>query len=887
MAKPRSKGVQVYTNLVARHKAKKDRRSRQKAEYLATLPKHPALRALYRLHPRRVFGYLFSREGAIMMAKVAGVGCLLLVLMIGALFAYYRRELDAIRPSELAKRVNTTVSRYYDRNGVLLWEDKGAEDYRLVIESNQIPENMKEATIAIEDRDFYKHKGISVTGIARAAINNFRGDSVQGGSTLTQQLVKQVFLADEAQERGVKGIPRKIKETILAIEVERMYNKDQILTLYLNMSSYGGRRNGVESAAQTYFGKPAKDLTLAEAALLASIPQRPGYYNPYYALGDSEARESLLNRQHTTLDYMVEQGFITKKQASEAKQVAVLNTVQPESEQFKDIKAPHFVQMVKRQLESELGAATVGNGGLTVKTTLDYRMQQIVDEEMDGLFTSGDPGRSGFTNAAATAVDAPTGQILAMRGSRDYNYPGFGEINMATSYLQPGSSIKPFVYSELFKQKAGVNYGAGSILSDEPLPQSVYRTDGKTPLQNFDGKFRGAIPIRNALGESRNVPAVKAILVNGLQPTINTIHDMGNKAYCTQEVAGPSAAIGTCSVLQTEHANAYATLARGGVYKPVAAVLEVKNAEGTVIKKWTDSSKQVIDPQIAYIINDILTDDAARSATFGRGAAGFNVPGVKTGTKTGTTNMTLPNNTIAAKDLWMMSYSPKIALGIWVGNNTPAPLRTSHSSILGRYTGKMMERLHKNVEQPDGTWKPGEWFTSPAGVQKLAVNGRTDLFPSWFNKSNSSNGTVDKVTFDRISKKKATDCTPESTKVVIEVVKTTDPVTKKETITVPDGYDINASDDVHTCSDADKPFIQSIKSDKKGNTYTITVDVSSRYPIESVAVQFPDGTTQNAAGNGTTTYSFTFQATGSVSGSVNVTVTDNAGYSTSGSKQLQ
>lgn len=886
MAKPRSRGVQLYTNLVARHKAKKDRRLRHKAEYLATLPKNPALRFIYRLHPKRVSGYLFSRQGAIMMAKVAGVGCLLLVLMIGALFAYYRRELDAIRPSELAKRVNTTVSRYYDRNGLLLWEDKGAEDYRLVIDSHQIPEHMKEATIAIEDRDFYKHKGISVTGITRAAVNNFRGESVQGGSTLTQQLVKQVFLADEAQERGIKGIPRKIKETILAIEVERMYNKDQILTLYLNMSSYGGRRNGVESASQTYFGKPAKDLTLAEAALLASIPQRPGYYNPYYALEDSDARGSLLNRQHTTLDYMVDQGFITKKEAEEAKKVSLLDSIKPLSEQFKDTKAPHFVQMVKKELESELGAATVGNGGLTIKTTLDYRMQQIVDEEMDGLFRSGDPERSGFTNAAATAVDAPTGQILAMRGSRDYLYPGFGEINMSHSFVQPGSSIKPFVYAELFKQKPGTNFGAGSVLSDEPLPQSVYRTDGKTSVQNFDGKFRGAISIRYALGESRNIPAIKAMAINGVTPTITTIRDMGDKAYCTQETAGLSAAIGACSVLQTEHVNTFATLARNGVYKPVASVLEVKNAEGTVIKKWTDNSKQVIDPQISYILSDILSDDNARSRTFGRGASGFNVPGVKVASKTGTTNIQLSNNTIAAKDLWMVSYSPRVALGIWVGNNTPAALRTSHSSILGRYSGKMMERMHKNVLQPEGTWKPGEWFTQPAGVQRLSVSGNNDLFPSWFNK-NSTSSTIEKVTFDRISKKKATECTPENTKEVVDVIKTIDPVTKKESVFVPNGYDINATDDVHSCSDADKPFIQSISTSKSGKTYTVTVQVTSRHPIQTVDVTFPDGAKQSSAGNGTDTYTFTFETQGNVSGSVAVTVTDAAGYSTSGSKQVQ
>ena len=301
-----------------------------------------------------------------MALKIAGVGVLVLFLLFGALFAFYRRELDAIRPSELSKRVQTTVTTYYDRNGQILWEDKGDGNYKLVVNSNEISQYMKDATVAIEDKDFYRHAGFSFTGIMRAAFSNIQGSgATQGGSTLTQQLVKQVFFADEAQDRGLSGIPRKIKEVILSIEVERMYNKDQILTLYLNESPYGGRRNGVESASQTYFGKSAKDLTLAEAALLASIPQLPGLYDPY----NPDGHKALVARQKTTLDYMAEQGKITKAQAAEAKKVAIMDQIKPESNQFTGIKAPHFVQMVKSQLETELGKATVGRGGLTVKTS--------------------------------------------------------------------------------------------------------------------------------------------------------------------------------------------------------------------------------------------------------------------------------------------------------------------------------------------------------------------------------------------------------------------------------------------------------------------------------------------------------------------------------------
>ena len=231
-----------------------------------------------------------------MALKILAVATLLIALMIGGLFAYFRKDLDKINPGELAKCVQTTVTKYYDRNGTLLWEDKGTGNYQLVVKSDQISDYIKKATVAIEDKDFYNHHGVSVSGLMRAVLTNAKGGQIQGGSTLTQQLIKQVFFSEEASERGVKGIPRKIKEIILAIEVERMYDKDQLITLYLNESPYGGRRNGVESAAQTYFGKSAKDLNLAESALIASIPQNPSYFNPYNVAGN----KALIARQHTT-----------------------------------------------------------------------------------------------------------------------------------------------------------------------------------------------------------------------------------------------------------------------------------------------------------------------------------------------------------------------------------------------------------------------------------------------------------------------------------------------------------------------------------------------------------------------------------------------------------
>ncbi len=871
-SKIKGRQVGVYTNLNSRRRANKDSRMRRKAEYLASLPKHPIKRTLYRMHPKRLARYWFSRDGAIMALKISGVAILFMIIFAGALFAYFRRDLDSIRPGELAKRVQSTVTKYYDRNGVLLWSDEGTGNYKLVVKSNQISNYMKEATVSIEDKDFYKHGGVSPTGIVRAAFNNFTGGSTQGGSTLTQQLVKQVFLENESGVRGLGGIPRKIKEAILAIEVERMYDKDQILTLYLNESPYGGRRNGVESGAETYFGKHAKDLTIPEAALLASIPQQPNLYDPYNTSGNKD----LVERQQHVIDDMENQGYITQTQADRAKKVDILDKIQPVSKQYDNIRAPHFVQMVRSQLEQELGKATVGRGGLIVKTTLDWRVQKVLQHQMNDLFNSYVPAANHFNDAAATIVDSQTGQILAMQGSRSYKYPGFGEDNASIRFLQPGSSIKPLVYSALLKKKPSgqPNYGAGSILSDTPI-DNIYGA----PLHNFDNTFLGNITVRTALANSRNIPAVKAMYITGRDATLKTIHDMGDKSYCTDGVdktVGLASAIGGCGAKQIEHANAFATLARKGVYKPTATVLNVKNSQGQTIKKWQDTSRQAIDPQVAYIVSDILSDDSARAQTFGAGAAGFNVPGVKTATKSGTSNLG-----DASKDLWMNSYTPKATLSFWAGNNDSSPTTAIDSSnVLGPTVGNVMEQIHKNVFEKDGSWKPGEWLKKPAGVQTLSVDGHTDLFPSWYDKAQVQQGT--KMTFDQVSKKKATSCTPPLAKVSLTVQKIKDPVTKKTNLIAPDGYDASSSDNVHKCSDV-KPFgtINATPSSSDSDSYQVSVQAHrGTNTLKSVQIKV-DGKVVSASTNFSKTYKF---APGSHT--ISIEIVDSAFYQGSNSQTI-
>lgn len=843
--------MSVYSNLAHKRKTKKDSEARKKAEYLASLPKHPMKRILYRLHPKRFWGYWFSKKGGIMALKIAGVGLLFLVLLVGALFAYYRKDLDQIRPGELAKRVQTTVTRYEDRNGILLYEDKGAGNYKLVVDGSEISKYMKDATIAIEDRDFYKHNGVSPVGITRAVISNASGNSTQGGSTLTQQLVKQVFFADQAQERGLAGIPRKIKELILSIEVERMYDKDQIMELYLNESPYGGRRNGVQSAAQTYFGKTAKDISLPEAALLAAIPNQPGYYNPYNRAGNQD----LVTRQHKVLDNMVEVGSITREQADAAKKVAIIDSIKPEASQYENIKAPHFVQMVRTQLEQELGKATVGKGGLVVRTTLDIRIQDKLQEAVTDMFNSNIPTRNGFTNGAATVEDTQTGQIVALVGSRDFNYEGYGQDNAATAYIQPGSTVKPFVFSELFKK----NYGSGSILSDTNFDRQY-----GAKVQNHDARFMGNINIRSSLALSRNIPAIKAMYIDGVQPSLQTIRDMGASSYCSQgadTTVGLASAIGGCGVRQIDMVNAYASLARMGVYKPTSTVLEVKNSQNTVLKKWTDTgSKQILDPQIPYIISDILTDQNARAALHGRNIPGLDVPGVKTGVKTGTSDVGGK-----PKDLWIMNYSPVLAMGLWVGNPDTSPVQSSNSAAAGRIISTVMEYAHKDIYGPEGKWKSGDWFTRPGGIQ--VIGGQ--LYPSWYNKSKGS--TNKKITFDTVSKKKATACTPDGARIEIEVISMTDPITKQEAITSPDGYDANGDDDVHKCDDV-KPLIDDIDSSRSGNTYTVTITVQKgTFDINKVTATV-GGSNIQLSGSGTT-YTGTYTRTNGSDPAPNITVT--------------
>ena len=815
----RSRGLKLYSNLAYKRRVKADQRARKKAEELAELPKNPFLRFFARLRPDRFFKWWFSRDNQIRILKIAIAFILIIIIAVGDLFLYYKKDLAEIDPEELANRVQNTVNTYLDRNGEVLWEDKGSGDYRLVVDGSEISTYMRQATVAIEDKNFYSHIGVDFGALVRAAFVTLTGGAVQGGSTLTQQLIKQVYFADEAQDRGLSGIPRKIKEAILAIEVEKMYDKEQIITLYLNESPYGGRRNGIESAARTYFGKSAKDLDLAESALLAAVPNNPAVLNPYNTAG----HKRLLNRQHKVLDNMVDMGYVSREEADAAKEIDIIAKILPEADQYADMKAPWFVLEVKAQLEAKYGIKTMREGGFTIKTTLDWRAQQIGEQAVrDGaaLFY-----QNHSDNATLVSVDVETSQVIVMVGSSDWNAPGYGQVNASTSLLEPASSIKPILdYTPLFMQREGMNFGPGTVLKDENI-DAIYckGSYGKCRVRNASGKFYGDITIRQALAGSLNILAVKALYINGIENSLDIAHKLGDVSYCANgETAGLSMAIGGgCGVRPVEHANAYASIARGGVYKDLVYTLEVKNASGDIIESWSDNEgTRVVDEQVAYMTTSILSDINARVQYFGNfgRSAGFYSNKTWFAAKTGTTE----NGAGSAKDSWIMTYSPVLATAIWNGNHDGRVLTSDTHNICFKISASYIDRVHEEVYGADGKWKSGDKINEPAGMQHMTVNGRADIWPSWYNKKTSSGISTEKMTFDSVSKKLATDCTPASTRVEVEVSKIIDPMTQKEVLTA-EGYDTEAEDDIHSCSDK-QPKVGSI--DKKGSDGSWSVDVT-------------------------------------------------------------
>ncbi len=773
---------------------------------------------LYHFHWQNIKAFWFSKHGFWLVLKIIGIGLGVLVLVIVFLFIYFSKDLAQISPEGLASRVSTTVNRYYDRNGVLLWEDKGDGDYKMTVPGNEISQYMRWATVAIEDREFYSHGGVSIRGTARAVLKTLSGQSVQGGSTLTQQLVKQVYFSAEAADRTLTGVPRKVKEIILAIQVEHMYDKEDIITLYLNESPYGGRRNGVQSGARAYFGKDAINLTLAEAALLASIPQNPSRFNPY----NRNFHAELLGRQNYTLQVMAELGYITSEEAEAAKvktleicsedigcrngeglaEGGVLK-IRPSETQFTDIKAPHFVTTVKQQLEQEFCYEDVDGvwtkkavcmGGWSITTTLDYRAQQAAEEAL--LAANAELAKTTADNIAMASIDVETGQVIAVIGSADWGIPDYGQLNATTQLLEPGSTIKPLVdYGPLFMERSGVNYGPGSILRDENInEQYCAHTAGRCSISNTIA-FTGNIPIRQSLGSSLNRPAIKALMIGGAAHGVEINHQLGNWSYCSNGETFWSLGIGSgCAVRMVEHANAFASLARGGAYKELSYVLEATDGTGRVMKRWEDKEpNQVLDPQTAYLVTDILHDPDARRPLLGSTATsyGWSIPGVWTGSKTGTTT----DQSGSRKDNWFVSFSPVLSTVSWCGKHDGDNIPGGCGNAVRRLANNYMEAVHRDVYVPDGRYQAGQGIPRPSGIKTMTIGGVTDIWPSWMTQAKSGWSETE-VTWNSNNHKLATICTPNAYKVSFAVMELIDPVTEFKVLRgMPEGYSPDEEDD--------------------------------------------------------------------------------------------
>ena len=869
----------LYNNLARQKRIKSDSKSRKRAELLATLPKGRVKRIAYRLNPRRLAKYWFSREGGIMALKIAGLGLAAGIVLILAIFAIFRKDL-AIGPEELTKRVQSRTTKFYDRTGTVLLYELYKDQQLTFVKPDQISKNMKQATVAIEDKDFYRHGGFDIRGIVRSIVNNASGGGKQGASTITQQLARNVILEDNTRS-GIAGYTRKLKEIILSIELERTYSKDEILNFYLNSIGYGGTAYGVESASQRYFGVHASELSIEQAAYIASIPQYPSLYDSNSPSFDAKAT---LARQHTVINYMKDQGYITSKQANEAKKTDILASIKPLSSEPTTKKAPHFVDEIIKQLEGKYGADNVRKGGWRVTTTLDWDMQQLAEKAVSEnmKYVESKSGGPGGNNAALVAIDPTTGQVVSQVGSRDYSYPTYGSFNAATAPLQYGSSLKPFVYGTLFE---GNSYGAGSI-----IPDSKQCFGGNCP-NNFDKRFRGNITIRQSLAESRNLPAMKAYNIAGGSNVINTAKTAGEKdILCLQQnecnngyESDPFMAIGTGTVHLDQHTAAYAALANNGIAKPETYVLKIEKSDGEVVQQWKNSSGTPIfgtaerSAEISYILSDILSDDAARSVTFGRGVSYFNPKGVKAAIKTGTTDN--------SKDGWMMGYSPKLAVGVWVGRNDGLAMGGYTDSRSGPIFGQFMREAHSQVlTKPQYGYKANDWFTQPKGVQKLNVSGRTDLFPSWYKKPKEE---AKDYVMDRVSKKLATNCTPEPAKETIRLVTTSDPSNPNSATTAiaPDGYDITKEDDVHECGVQAATGISISVSNGSAN-HTVSTNFSAgANSIQTIEILVNDQVIGTQ--NGGNSYAAAFNVSQSGTYTVLVRVTDSLYYQSTATRTLQ
>ncbi|PJA86675.1 MAG: penicillin-binding protein, partial [Candidatus Moranbacteria bacterium CG_4_9_14_3_um_filter_42_9] len=573
--------------------------------------------------------------------KIFGAFMLLSLVLVAVIFIYFAKDLPS--PGKVNARFIAESTKIYDRTGNHILYDIHGEEKRTLIPFAEMPDSMRYATITLEDQAFYSHYGIKFSSIIRSAIKDIlhRG-TTQGGSTITQQFVKNSILTRE------KTFTRKIKEVILSIEMEQKFSKDEILGMYLNEIPYGSNAYGVEAAAQTFFGKHAKELTLDESALLAALPQAPTYYSPF-----GSHPENLKARQEYVLKQMASLGYITQEQAEQAIQIDVLSKISPYAE---NISAPHFVMYIKEYLESKYGEQAVEQGGLKVYTTLDWDKQQIAEAAVK---TGADLNtkKYGAENAALVAIDPKTGQILAMVGSKDYfDKPIDGQVNVAIRDRQPGSSFKPYVYLTAFKK----GYTPETLLWDVNTDFDLGTGKDYNP-KNYDGKNRGSVKMKEALAMSLNVPAVKTLYLAGVNDSINTAKSLGITTLNNPERYGLSLVLGGGEVKLLDHTSAFGSLANNGVFHNKTAVLKIQDSTGSVLEEYKDSpGERIVEKKYLGMLDYILSTNDLRAPVFGNNNP-LKFADRSVAAKTGTTN--------EWRDGWTMGYTPSLVVGVWAGNN--------------------------------------------------------------------------------------------------------------------------------------------------------------------------------------------------------------------------
>ncbi|MEK7607701.1 MAG: PBP1A family penicillin-binding protein [Patescibacteria group bacterium] len=746
--------------------------------------------------------------------------------------------------SSFEQRKVTESTKIYDKTGKVLLYDLHSGVKRTIVASADISPYIKKATIAIEDENFYKHHGIKITSIARAILANLiSGSWSQGGSTITQQVVKNTLLTRD------KKISRKLKEWVLAFKLDKTLPKDKILEIYLNENPYGGNMYGIAEASKQFFGKEPRDVTLAEAAYLAAIPQATSYYSPY----GTHVKE-LENRKELVLERMFKNSFITEAEYKKALKEKV--SLKPQ-EKF-GIRAPHFVFFVKDYLEKIIGKDSFDGGGYRVITTLDTNLQEQAEDLVKKTALS---NKENFNaeNAALIALDPKTGNILSMVGSRDYFDAEIdGQFNVAVaSNRQPGSTMKPIIYSEAFIKgytpetvvfDLPTSFSTECDLEGKPLSASADPDICYTP-QNYDEKFRGPISLRNALAQSINIPSIKTLYLAGIRDSLTLAKDMGITSLTNADQYGLTLVLGGGEISLLEMTSAYGTFANNGNHVAYRSVLQVFDSNGNEIKLPAPQQNQVMPANVAEMISDILSDNTARTLAYGPNSV-LHFPNRDVAVKTGTTN--------DSRDAWTIGYTPNLVVGVWAGNNDNSPMiKKVAGQIIAPMWSTFMRRALETI--------PNERFIPPTPIDLSIL--KPIMRGIW------QGGQT--YIIDKISGKIATEFTPSETRQEIPIqsvhsilywVDKRDPLgpspthrddpqferweapvrlwvalqglTDQASSTIP-----TATDDVHIGENSFVVSIQNIDSAKKYNLndeVSISVSSAGKYPLTKVSLYVND-----------------------------------------------